>query len=418
MKAVKFLLVLAALALIFVFGFGYGRWYSTRPAEARNARKVLYYVDAMHPWYKSDKPGIAPDCGMKLTPVYAGDAPPSADGEGPPPDTMLIGRDKQQLIGLRYGQAEWTTEGQTIRESGRVAADETQISRVHSKVEGWIEHVSADFTGQLIQKGQPLLTLYSPEMLASQQELLLALKARDLMSHSSLAESAGNSESLVEAARHRLELWDLKSEQIAEVERTGKPIKSITVCAPSAGYLTARNAFPGQKIMPETELYTITDLSRVWVMADVFESDAPQVRMGQGARISLPGGGAISARVSYLQPQIDPTTRTLKVRMDVPNPGMRLRPDMFVDVEMQLGGARRLMVPADAVLDSGAVKTIFMDRGNGYFEPRQVETGERIGDRVEIVKGLAPDERIVTSGAFLLNSESQMKAAVNGAPRP
>ena len=157
-------------------------------AEAKNARKILYYVDAMHPWYKSDKPGIAPDCGMELKPVYAGDAPPAADGEGPPPNTMLVGQDKQQLIGLRYGQAEWITEGQTIRAAGRVAADETQISRVHSKVEGWIEHVSADFTGQLIQKGQPLLTLYSPEMLASQQELLLALKARDVMRHSSLAE--------------------------------------------------------------------------------------------------------------------------------------------------------------------------------------------------------------------------------------
>jgi RND family efflux transporter MFP subunit len=414
MKAIKFLLALIAVALVFVFGFGYGRWYSTRPAEAKSGRRILYYVDAMHPWYKSDKPGIAPDCGMKLEPVYAGETPPAANGEGPPPNTMLIGQDKQQLIGVRYGQAEWVTEGQTIPAAGRVAADETQISRVHSKVEGWIEHVSADFTGQLIQKGQPLLTLYSPEMLASQQELLLALKARDLMRHSSLAESAGNSDSLVDAARRRLELWDLQGEQVAEVERTGKPIKSITLYAPSAGYLTARNAFPGQKITPETELYAITDLSRVWVVADVFESDAPQVRLGQGARIVLPGGAALSARVSYVQPQIDPATRTLKVRLDVPNPEMRLRPDMFVDVEMPLGSARRLMVPADAVLDSGATKTIFMDRGNGYLEPRQVETGQRIGDRVEIVKGLAPGERIVTSGTFLLNSESQMKPVAGG----
>ncbi|MDR3698970.1 MAG: efflux RND transporter periplasmic adaptor subunit [Candidatus Sulfopaludibacter sp.] len=418
MKAVKFLLALVAVALVFIFGFGYGRWYSTRPAAAKNTRKILYYVDAMHPWYKSDKPGIAPDCGMTLEPVYAGEAPPAANGEGPPPNTMLVGQDKQQLIGLRYGEAEWVTEGQTIRAAGRVAADETQISRVHSKVEGWIDHVSADFTGQLIQKGQPLLTLYSPEMLASQQELLLALKARDVMRHSSMAESVGNSESLVEAARRRLELWDLTGEQLAEVERTGKPIKSITLYAPATGYLTARNAFPGQKIMPETELYAITDLRRVWVMADVFESDATQVRMGQGARIVLPGGGALSARVSYLQPQIDPTTRTLKVRLDVANPGMRLRPEMFVDVEMQLGGARRLMVPADAVLDSGTAKTIFLDRGNGYFEPRQVETGQRIDDRVEIVKGLAPGERIVTSGAFLLNSESQLKPAGAAEVRP
>ena len=418
MKALKFLLSLVGVALIFVFGFGYGRWYSTRPAQARGARKVLYYVDSMHPWYRSDKPGIAPDCGMKLEPVYAGEAPPPAEGGGPPPDTMLIGADKQQLIGVRYGHPEWLTEGQTIRAAGRVAADETRIVRVHSKVEGWIETVTADYTGQMIRKGQPLLTLYSPELLASQQELLLALKARDVMHHSSLADTAANSDSLVEAARRRLELWDLKPEEVAQIEQTGKAVKSITLYSPASGYLTARNAFPGQKIMPENELYAITDLSSVWVLADVFESDAPQVRLGQGARILLPGGGALSARVSYLQPQIDPATRTLKVRLDVANPGMRLRPDMFVDVELPLGGARRLMVPADAVLDSGTTQTVFVDRGNGYLEPRHVTAGQRIEGRVEIVQGLTPEDRIVTSGAFLLNSESQIKAPVGGGGKP
>ncbi len=418
MKTLKFLLALIGVGLVFVIGFGYGRWYSTRPAVNANTRKILYYVDSMHPWYKSDKPGIAPDCGMKLEPLYAGEAPPSAEGGGPPPNTMLIGQDKQQLAGVRIGKAEWSSEGETIRAAGRVAADETRISRVHSKVEGWIEHVSADFTGQSIEKGQPLLTMYSPEMLASQQELLLALKARDLMHHSSLAESAGNSDSLLEAARRRLELWDLTRDQIAEVERTGKPVRSIALFAPSAGYLTARNAFPGQKISPDTELYTITDLSRVWVMADVFESDAPQVRTGQGARILLPGGGALAARVSYLQPQIDPATRTLKVRLDVANPGMRLKPDEFVDVEMTLGAARRLMVPADAVLDSGEVQTIFVDRGNGYFEPKQVQIGDRIGDRVEIRKGITAADNIVISGAFLLNSESQIKPVAGGGSKP
>ena len=418
MKAFRFLAVALSVGMVFAVGFGYGRWYTTRPSAAAT-RKILYYVDSMHPWYKSDRPGIAPDCGMKLEPVYAGEAPPAGVGQdGPPPDTMLIGPDKQQLMGLRYGHAEWTTQGETIRAAGRVTADETQISRVHAKVEGWIEHVNAGFTGQAVQKGQALLTLYSPEVLASQQELLLAMKARDLMHHSSLAESAGNSEALLEAARRRLELWDLNPEQVAEVERTGKPVKSITLYAPAAGFVTARNAFPGQKITPETELYSITDLSRVWVMADVFESDAPAVRVGQAARVLLPDGGAFTARINYLQPQIDPATRTQKVRLDLANPGMRLKPEMFVDVEMTPGAARRLTVPADAVLDSGKEKTVFVDRGNGYFEPRQVETGERTGDRVEIVKGLTAEERIVISGAFLLNSESQLKAATSGGPRP
>jgi RND family efflux transporter MFP subunit len=457
MKFIKFGAIVVAVALIFIFGFGYGRWYSTRPA-AKAGRKILYYVDAMHPWYKSDKPGIAPDCGMKLEPVYAdgttgtgarpgqdirkilhyrdpkdptytsdkpglnpatGNAlePVYANAQPIAPAAMQISPDRQQLIGMRYGYAEWSTDGQTIRAVGRVVPDETRVTRIHAKVEGWIERVSVGFTGELIKEGQPLLTLYSPELLASQQELLLAIKARDLMQHSSMAESSGNSAALVEAARHRLELWDLSPSQIAAVEHTGKAIKSVTLYSPASGYVTARNAFPSQRVTPETELYTVTDLSRIWVMADVFEADAPQIRVGQTATITMPGmSNTLTAKVTYLQPQIDPTTRTMKARLELGNPGLRLKPEMFVELSMQIGGARRLLVPAEAVLDSGVSKTIFLDRGNGYFEPRAVDTGLRIGDRVEIVKGLQPGERIVTSATFLLNSESQMKSASGGIP--
>lgn len=453
MRLVRFVLTFLAVGLVFVFGFGYGRWYSTRPAP-KSERKILYYVDAMHPWYKSDKPGIAPDCGMKLQPVYAdgtirqgSEAPArkivryrdpqdpkyTSDKPGlnpatgndlepvyadqPTPGAIQISAEKQQLIGMRYGAAEWSSDGQALRFAGRVVADETRVTRVHAKVEGWIEGASVDFTGQLIKQGQPLLTLYSPELLASQQELLLAMKAKGLMQHSSMAESADNSAALVEAARRRLELWDLSQSQIDEIERTGKPIKSIPLYSPADGYVTARNAFPGQRITPETELYAITDLSRVWVMADVFEPDAPQIRLGQYATVSFPGSsGTLGARVAYLQPEVDPATRTMKVRLELANPGLKLKPEMFVDVLMQVGGGRLLTVPAEAVLDSGVTKTIFLDRGNGYFEPRQVETGQRISDRVEILKGLQPGERIVISAAFLLDSESQMKSALNAMP--
>lgn len=449
MKVVRAVLLLAGIALVFVFGFGYGRWYSTRPA-AKEGRKILYYVDAMHPWYKSDKPGIAPDCGMKLEPVYAdgttGDEgaaarkitgyrdpqdhtytsdkpglnpatgnelePVYADQQAAPAGAIHVNAEKQQMIGMTIGTAEWTTDGQAVRYNGRVAADETRVTRIHSKVDGWIERVTVDFTGQLTRAGQPLLTLYSPELLASQQELLLAKRAEGLMQHSSMMDAAVNSKSLVDAARRRLELWDLSRAQMDEVERSGKPIKSVTVYSPAAGFVMARNAFPGQRVTPETELYTITDLSRVWVMADVFEADAPELRMGQAASITVPGTNqTLAARVSYIQPEVDAATRTLKLRLELANPGLRLKPDMFVDVAMTLGAARRLTVPADAVLDSGTTKTVFLDRGNGYFEPRQVETGIRTGDRVEIVKGLAPGERIATSAAFLLDSESQLKTA-------
>jgi membrane fusion protein, copper/silver efflux system len=424
MKLIRFSLMLGAIALIFVFGFGYGRWYSTRPASAPAGRRILYYVDPMHPWYKSDKPGTAPDCGMTLEPVYASGTPgviappvnagtPPVTEEGPAPEGAIqISPEKQQLMGMRLGQAEWTNDGQLLRVAGRVMVDETRVSRVHAKVEGWIERVFVDFTGAVVKEGQPLLTLYSPELLASQQELLLARKASDLMQHSSMAEASSNGASLLDAARRRLELWDLSRAQIDEIERTGQPVKSITIYSPASGYVATRNAFASQRVTQETELYTITDLSRVWVVADVFEADAPQIHLGQGARVTPPGvSRALAAKVSYLPPQIDPSSHTLKVRLDLPNAAMALKPDMYVDVSMELGAGRRLTVPADAVLDTGATQTVFLDRGNGLFEPRRVTAGLRIGDRVEIVQGLQAGERIVISAAFLLDSESQMKGA-------
>ena len=201
-------------------------------------------------------------------------------------------------------------------------------------------------------------------------------------------------------------------EQIAEVERTGKPIRNLTLYSPASGYVTVRNAFPNQRITPETELYTIVDLDRVWILADVFESDAPLVRLGQAARVSLPylGGRTLTARVAYILPQVDPQTRTLKVRLEADNPATLLKPEMFVDVEFQAPLGASLSVPAEAVLDAGLTKTVFVDKGNGSFEPRQVRTGRRFADRIEILSGLRQGERVAASGAFLLDSESQMKA--------
>jgi Cu(I)/Ag(I) efflux system membrane fusion protein len=412
MKTIRFFALLVMVGLMFVFGFGYGRWYSTRAGAAKSDRKVLYYVDAMHPWYKSDKPGVAPDCGMKLEPVYAegggaADKPPAAEA-------VHVAEDQQNLIGVRYGQAELSAAGDMVRLAGRVVPDETLLTRVQARTDGWITEVSANFTGKAITKGEPLLKLYSPELLAAQQEYLLALKARTLMQRSSMQESMANNDALAQAVRRRLQLFNLTEAQIAEIEETQKAVQSVVLYAPTSGYVMTRNAFPGQKVTAETELYTLLDLSDVWVMADVFEADAQRARVGQGAHVSFPGGQSVFARVTYIQPQVDPATRTTKVRLELANPNMQLRPDMWVDVDLDFGGKRRLSVPMDAVLDAGTVKKIFVDRGNGFFEPRMVETGERFsdgaGERVEIVKGLKAGERIVTSGTFLLNSESQMKA--------
>jgi membrane fusion protein, copper/silver efflux system len=409
MKAlVRVVLVAVSIGGAFYAGRLYAPASSGAPKKAE--KKVLYWVDPMHPAYKSDKPGIAPDCGMALEPVYEETAP-AVKAEAQPPGTIQISAEKQQMIGVKFGTAEYTSSTETLRAVGKIAVDETRVVRVHPKVEGWIERVHLDYMGAPVKKGDPLLTVYSPEMLASEKEYLLALKARDVMQ---------DGESMVEAARKRLELWDLSPPQMEELERTKKPIQSITIYSPASGVVTARNSFANQRITPETELYAITDLSHVWVMADLFENDLPKIREGQTALVKMPyaAGGDFLAKVEQLIPQVDPQTRTTKVRLAATNASMKLRPDMFVDVEFPLTGSRQLTVPVDAVLNSGNRQTVFVDRGNGYLEPRAVQTGDTIGDRMVVTGGLKEGERIVTSANFLIDSESQLKAAVSGMAAP
>ena len=424
MKVIRTIGLLAGIALAFAGGYVYKAVKGGAASADKGERKVLYWVDPMHPAYKSDKPGIAPDCGMKLEPVYA-DGGAAATPAGPnrtddlstmEAGTVQITPEKQQLIGVKYEQVQAGGGSRTIRAVGKVAIDETRIGHVHTKVEGWIDKVFVDFTGKLVKKGQPMLTIYSPDMLASQRELLLAAKATTIMRDSALPSGFDQSESLLQATRRRLELWDLSEAQIDQVLKTGEPIKNITVHSPMTGYITDRKAFPQVKVMPDTDLYTIVDLSHVWIMADVFEYEAPNIHVGQAARVSIQAipGRVFNARVDFLQPQVDPMTRTLKVRLNMDNAGEMLKPDMYADVEFLVNIPAKLTVPADAVLNSGDRKTVFIDRGNGYLEPRQVKTGEREGDRIQILSGLSGGERIVTSGNFLIDSESQMKAAASG----
>ena len=458
MKLVKILAVLVLLAGTFAGGYVLR---ATKHAGAATAgRHVLYYVDPMHPAYTSDKPGVAPDCGMTLEPVYAEDpASPVGmtgqkvlyyrDAQQPeykadkpglnpatgntlepvyaavaqltiPPGAIAISPERQQVIGVKFATVEIGGATRAIRTVGKVAADETRVGHVHTRIEGWIDKVFVDFTGDVVKKGEPMLTIYSPEMLASQQELLLAVRARDLMNANPLASAAEHGESLFEAAKRRLQLWDLSEDQIQQVLRTGTPIRSITVHAPMAGFITARTAFPNQKVTPDSDLYTITDLSRVWIMADVFEADIMAIKAGDAAYVTFSNASAppLAAKVNYIQPQVDPMTRTLQVRLDAMNPGMRMKPDMFVNVEFGVATTPQLTVPAEAVLDTGDRQTAFVDLGNRYLEPRQVVVGERFGDRVTITRGLAVGERVVSSGTFLIDSESQLKAAGSGMGAP
>jgi len=424
MKALK---VLAALVLLAgTFASGYVVRMTKHAGAAISSRRILYYVDPMHPAYKSDKPGVAPDCGMTLEPVYADEAantvePPYLDTTpAAPPGTIEISPERQQLIGVKFATVELSGQARSIRAVGKVTFDETRVAHVHTRIDGWIEKVFVDFTGDFVKQGQPMLTIYSPEMLASQQELLLAARARDLMRDNPLASAAEHGNSLFEAARRRLQLWQLNDDQIDQVLRTGQPIPSITLYAPASGFVSERKAFPNQKVTPDSDLYTITDLSRIWIVADVFESDITFIKVGDAAYVQFPSGNtpSLGAKVTYIQPQVDPMTRTLKVRLDAPNPGLRMKPDMYVNAEFGIAGAKELVVPAEAVLDTGDRQTVFVNLGNGYLEPRQVVVGERYGDRVAITRGLTAGERVVSSGTFLIDSESQLKSAAGGMGAP
>jgi RND family efflux transporter MFP subunit len=413
----KKLLVLVFMAAAWVGGYGYGRWYAKPPA---GERKPLYWVDPMHPWYKSDVPGIAPDCGMKLVAVYPGDeARYDRRANKLPEGSVQITPEKQQLMGVAYGTAEYETVKSSIRAVARVALDETKIAKVHSKLEGWIDQVFVDFTGKQVRQGDPLLTIYSPEALATQQEYLLAIKAQHILHENPVHEMLGSTENLVAAAKKRMELWDIGDSQIAEITATGVPLKNLTLTSPITGFVMERNAFAKQRIMPETALYTVADLSRVWVIADVFEYEAAAVRVGTPATLTLSylPERTFRGRVNYILPQVDAATRTLKVRIEFANPDFALKPEMYGEVEFQTGGGRRLVVAQTAVLNSGDRQVVYVDRGKGYFEPREVKTGARSENRVEILSGLEPGERIAISGNFLIDSESQLKTALGGASK-
>jgi membrane fusion protein, copper/silver efflux system len=424
MKIAK--VVVALLVVVLAFAGGYIVRATKSAASASKGRRVVYYVDPMHPAYKSDKPGVAPDCGMTLEPVYA-DEPAGVGGPAyadktptPKPGAINISPARQQLIGVKFATVDFDSQPRSIRAVGKVTFDETRVAHVHTRIDGWIEKVFVDFTGDFVKQGQAMLTIYSPEMLASQQELLLAARARDLMRNNPLASAAQHGDSLFDAAKRRLQLWQLSEDQIQRVLATGQPIANVTLYAPASGFVSERKAFPNQKVTPDSDLYTITDLSRIWIIADVFESDITAIKIGDRAYVSFSTGNApsLGAKVNYIQPQVDPMTRTLKVRLDAGNPGLRMKPDMFVNVEFGIAGAKQLVVPAGAVLDTGDRQTVFVDLGDGYLEPRQVVVGDRFGDRVAIKSGLSAGERVVSSGTFLIDSESQLKAAASGMGAP
>jgi Cu(I)/Ag(I) efflux system membrane fusion protein len=333
---------------------------------------------------------------------------------GMTPGMAMVSQEKQQLLGIKTAVIERRALAQTVRTVGNVTYDETRLTHVHSKIEGWVEKLYVNYTGKLVKKGQPLFTLYSPELLATQQEYLLALKARERLAASSIPEVRSGAASLVEASKRRLSLWDISEDQIHEIEKTGDFKRALTLYAPNSGFVIKKDINEGMKVMPDKELYTIADLSTLWVNVDIYESEIPLIRLRQAASLTLSYDPTqvFSGKVSYIYPYLDEKTRTLKVRLEFPNPDFKLKPDMYVNAEIKVDAGKHLAVPEEAVLDSGMRKIVFVDKGMGHFEPKEVKLGSKMDGYYRVLSGLSEGERVAASSAFLLDSESRLSEAM------
>jgi Cu(I)/Ag(I) efflux system membrane fusion protein len=371
--------------------------------------KLIFYRSPMNPSMTSEVP-MKDEMGMDYVPVYESEL----KGEGASVEgraAVKIDPERQQLIGLRTEKvAEGSVSGE-LRTLGRVVADETRIRKVTVKVEGFIEKLFVDFIGQPVAKGQPLFSLYSPEFVSAQREYLLALNTQKALTGGSLQSSGGD---LLDAARRRLQLWDVPQEAIEHLEKTGEVARAITLRSPISGVVTAKTVVEGARLTSADTPFEITDLSRVWVQADIYEAELPLVKVGMPAELSLAAasGSASHGRVAFIDPVMDPKTRTAKARIEFANPKGDLKPEAFVEVLLKGQGHKGLIIPLDAVLDAGTAKVVFVALGNGKFEPREVTTGTTVGEKVEIKSGLNVGEEVVVRANFLVDSESRLKAAL------
>ena len=405
--------LLILLAVLFLASSWYGK--TVAGQNAAGDRRILYYVDPMNPAHTSPEPGLAP-CGMMMEPVYADDGGQAA-GSAMTPGSVKISPEKQQIIGMREAMVEKSPWTYTLRTVGKVAVDETRTFRLNAFVEGWVVKIYHNTSGSLVRKDEPLATFYNRDLPTTLQTYYYALDAVDRMNRDPNLMSSQHD--LLEAQKLSAEgvLMNLGmgKPQLDDLARSRKLTQEIIINAPATSFVLARNITPGQRFGAGEELYRLADLSRVWVLADLFENEAKYVRPGEKVSVTLPNQVEKRlATVSEILPEFDPATVTLKARLEMDNPGFTLRPGMFVDVEFPINMPPTVNVPVGAIMDSGLKQTIFVDRGNGYFEPRRVKTGWRLGDRVEIVEGLDPGERIVVSGNFLIDSESRMRLAAAG----
>ena len=386
--------------------------------EHAHAAVAQKYHCPMHPTYISDKPGDCPICGMKLVPIVSADHPdnpmaaPAAAGR----TGIALSADKRQRIGLTLAGVEFRELAQTVRATAVVQHDETRYARISPRFGGWVRRLDVNFTGAPVEKGQPLFTVYSPELFSTESDYLIAWRAAQSVRDDAPAAQRDAGRALLEAARMRLALWEVGDEEIRELERRGTASQELVYRAPLSGHVLAKTAVEGRAFMAGETLYEIADLSHLWLQASVAEADLPLLAVGQEALVTFPNAGnvAFSAPITFLDPHLDPQTRRGTVRLEMDNPGHRLRPGMWADVEIAVPLGRKLTVPAAAVIDTGRRYVAFVAAAGDRLEPRELQLGAKTSEFYEVRAGLADGEQVVSRALFLVDSESQLQAAIAG----
>jgi RND family efflux transporter MFP subunit len=329
--------------------------------------------------------------------------------------TVYISPARQQLIGVRTAVIELHELGTTVRTVGTLAYDETRVAHIHTKVSGWVEHVYIDYIGKDIRRDEPLLTVYSPELVSTQTEYLLALRNKAQFDSSSIVSTRAGADNLLVAARDRLKLWDVPEEHIKELEQSGQVQRTLMLHSPFNGIVVERNAFPGQYITPEMTTFKIADLSTIWALGAIFEYELPLIKLGQEAEIEFPYGQAnrsLKGKITFIAPEIDPQTRRVRIRAEFPNPGQTLKPETYVTVVIRTEGGRRLAIPKEAVIDNGAKRYALVAHPNGYFAPAEIQVGPPSDDFYPLLSGLKEGDTVVSSAQFLIDSETNLQAAM------
>ena len=401
------------LAIVMAVGVGVFWWVAKEPDEPM-ARMQREHVEETAKKSDESMTHMEHDHGEKTLETPSKITTATTDDMPAHSAAITISPQKQRLIGVKTEPAEVREMIHSIRTVGHVEVDERRIIHVHTKLEGWVQKLYVKFTGEQVQRGQKLFEIYSPELVATQKEYLLALEAVHELGNVEFPEIAENARSLLEVTRQRLVLWDIVQDSIEHLKRTRKVLRTLPLHASGSGYVLAMDVREGMHVTPSMKLYTLADLSNVWVLAAVYESEIPLIHLGQEATLTLSyfPGQTFTGKVTHIYPVLEAVTRTVKVRFEIPNPEWKIKPGMFANVDFKIFHGERLIVPSTAVLDSGTEQLVFVDQGQGRFEPRKVKVGSRTKETYEILKGVDPGEMVVTQGNFLIDSESNLKAAM------